>query len=63
MRRWDPGVYGSALLVGTNLVGAGVAVVLSTLVIPSPPPERDTLLALTIGVPGYVAVAIAIGAG
>lgn len=53
----------TVLLVGTNLAGAGIVFVLSTLVIPSPAPEHDSVLALWIAVPVYVGVAIAVGAG
>ena len=51
----------TVLLVGTNLVGAAIVFILATLVIPSPAPESDTLLALTIAVPVYVGVAIFVG--
>lgn len=51
----------TVLLVGTNLIGAGIVFVLATLVIPSPSPNRGTVLCLAIGVPVYVAVAIAVG--
>ena len=52
----------TVLLIGTNLVGAAIVFVLSTLVIPSPAPNDEMLLALTIAVPVYVGVAIFIGA-
>ncbi len=52
----------TVLLVGTNIVGAGLVFVLSSLVIPSPSAERGTRLSLAIGVPVYVAVAIFVGA-
>ena len=52
----------TVLLVGTNLIGAGLVFVLSSLVIPSPSAERGTVLALAIGVPVYVGVAVFIGA-
>lgn len=52
----------TVLLVGTNLVGAGIVFVLSTLVIPSPAPNNGSVLALAIAVPVYVAVAIFVGA-
>jgi adenylate cyclase len=52
----------TVLLIGTNLAGAGIVFVLSTLVIPSPAPDDDTLLALKIAVPVYVGVAIFVGA-
>ncbi len=51
----------TVLLLGTNLVGAGIVFVLSTLVMPSPAPDDDTLLALQIAVPVYVGVAILVG--
>jgi adenylate cyclase len=51
----------TVLLVATNLIGAGIVFVLSTLVIPSPPLDRDSVLALAIGVPVYVGVAIFVG--
>jgi adenylate cyclase len=51
----------TVLLVATNVIGAAIVVVLYTLVIPSPPPNHNTLLALTIAVPVYVVVAIAVG--
>jgi adenylate cyclase len=53
----------TVLLIGTNLVGAGIVFVLSTLVIPSPAPNSDTVLALAIAAPVYVGVAIFVGAG
>ncbi len=52
----------TVLLVGTNLIGAGLVFVLSSLVIPSPSAERGTVLSLAIGVPVYVGVAVFIGA-
>ncbi len=52
----------TVLLVATNLIGAAIAVVLSILVIPSPTADRATVLALAIGVPVYVAVALFVGA-
>jgi adenylate cyclase len=52
----------TVLLIGTNVAGAAIVFVLSTLVIPSPAPDRDTLLSLTIAVPVYVGVAIFVGA-
>ena len=53
----------TVLLVGTNIVGAGLVFVLSSLVIPSPSAERGTVLSLAIGVPVYVGVAIFVGTG
>jgi class 3 adenylate cyclase len=52
----------TVLLVGTNIVGAGLVFVLSSLVIPSPSAERGTVLSLAIGVPVYVGVAVFVGA-
>lgn len=52
----------TVLLVATNLIGAGIVFVLSTLVIPSPAPDHATVLALAIGVPVYVGVALVVGA-
>ncbi len=52
----------TVLLVGTNVVGAGIVFLLATLVIPGPTPDHGTVLALAIGVPVYVGVAIFVGA-
>ena len=52
----------TVLLVGTNLIGAAIVFVLSSLVIPSPDAERGTVLSLAIGVPVYVGVAVFVGA-
>ena len=51
----------TVLLVTTNLVGAAIVVILYTLVIPSTPPNHNTVLALKVAVPIYIAVAILIG--
>jgi len=51
------------LLIGTNLAGAAIVVVLSTVVIPGPAPNDQMKLALAIGVPVYVVVAVVAGAG
>lgn len=51
----------TVLLVSTNLIGAVVVFVLSTLVIPGPTANRGTIVSLAIAVPTYVAVAIAVG--
>ena len=61
--RWRVQVLLTVLLLATNLVGAGIALVLATLVIPSPDPGRGTILSLAIGVPVYVGVAVLVGAG
>ena len=50
------------LLIGTNLIGAGIVFILSALVIPSPDANRGTVLSLAIGVPVYVGVAVFVGA-
>jgi adenylate cyclase len=52
----------TVLLVGTNVIGAVLVFVLSTFVIPSPDLESDMRLALVIGVPVYVGVAVLLGA-
>ena len=52
----------TVLLVSTNLIGAGIVFVLSTLVIPSPDANRGTVLSLAIGVPVYVGLAVFVGA-
>ncbi|SDT09255.1 adenylate cyclase [Nocardioides scoriae] len=52
----------TVLLVGTNVIGAGIVFVLSALVIPSPAANRGTVLSLAIGVPVYVVVAVLVGA-
>ncbi|MGO9186613.1 HAMP domain-containing protein, partial [Mycobacterium sp.] len=51
------------LVVGANLIGIGVAVLLVTVAIPEPSVFSDAPLWLTFGVvPAYVAVALALGA-
>lgn len=52
----------TVLLVGTNLIGAGLVFVLSTFVIPHPAADHGTVLSLAIGVPVYVGVAVFVGA-
>lgn len=52
----------TALLVTTNVVGAGVVVVISSVVIPAPDANQGTILSLAIAAPVYVAVAVVIGA-
>lgn len=51
----------TALLLSTNVIGAGLVFVLSALVIPGPSANAATVLSLAIGVPVYVAVAVAVG--
>ena len=51
----------TVLLLGTNVIGAGIVFVLSALVIPSPPVNHATFLLLAIGVPVYVGVALLVG--
>ena len=52
----------TALLVSTNVVGAGVVVVISTVVVPSQTATHGTVLSLAIAVPTYVAVAVVLTA-
>ncbi|MFC7614842.1 adenylate/guanylate cyclase domain-containing protein [Actinokineospora soli] len=49
-------------LVVANLIGAAVVAVLSTVVIPGPPPDAQTVLVMVIAVPVYVVGAIVVGA-
>ena len=49
-------------LILTNVIGAGVVFLMSTLVIPGPSPTRATLISLAIGVPVYVGIAVVVGA-
>ena len=51
----------TSLLITTNLIGAAIVFVLSAIVLPNPSPDRDTVLALAIGVPVYVAAAVIVG--
>ncbi|MBM7773400.1 adenylate cyclase [Actinokineospora baliensis] len=48
-------------LLTANILGAAVAVTLSTWVIPGPPPTTATRLMLTTAVPAYVLLALAVG--
>jgi adenylate cyclase len=52
----------TGLLVTTNVVGAGVVVVISSVVIPAPEATHGTVLSLAIAAPVYVAVAVVLGA-
>jgi adenylate cyclase len=52
----------TVLLVGTNVIGAVLVFVLATYVVPSPDLETDLRLALVIGVPVYVGLAVVLGA-
>lgn len=52
----------TAMLLLTNIIGAGLVFVISALVVPAPAPSSATVISLAIGVPVYVAVAVAIGA-
>ncbi|MFB9315290.1 adenylate/guanylate cyclase domain-containing protein [Nocardioides plantarum] len=52
----------TGLLVTTNLVGAGVVVIIASVLVPAPTPTRGTVLSLAIAVPVYVAVAVVLGA-
>ncbi|RLV55101.1 adenylate/guanylate cyclase domain-containing protein [Aeromicrobium phragmitis] len=48
----------TTLLVVTNLIGAAIVVVLSTLVIPGPAATRGTVVAIAIAAPVYISMAI-----
>jgi len=48
-------------LVSANVIGAAIVVVLSTLVIPTPPLTARTLTALRVAVPGYVVAGLVAG--
>lgn len=52
----------TALLVGSNLVGAALVLVISLFVVPAPAPSGGTVLALAIAVPVYVGAAVAVAA-
>ena len=52
----------TALLVLTNLIGAGLVFLISAVVVPAEPPTRATVLALAIAVPVYVVAAVLAGA-
>ena len=51
----------TVLLITTNVIGAGIVLVLSALVIPSAPTNHATFLLLAIGVPVYVVLAVLVG--
>lgn len=51
----------TAMLVSTNVVAAGVVLLIAWFVVPSPAPTPAMLLALAIAVPTYVVVAVLIG--
>ena len=51
----------TALLVVTNVVGAGLVFLISAVIIPAPEPNRETILTLAIGVPVYVVCAVVLG--
>ena len=50
----------TTLLVVTNLIGAGIVVVLSTLVIPGPEATTETIIAIAIAAPVYIALALSL---
>lgn len=52
----------TALLVGTNVVGALLVVALTVLVMPGPRPSGQALLAAVTAVPTYVVLAVVVGA-
>ncbi len=51
----------TVLLMGLNMVGAAAAIVVSIFLVPAPPANETTLLALAISVPVYVVTAIIAG--
>ncbi|WP_121256049.1 adenylate/guanylate cyclase domain-containing protein [Nocardioides ferulae] len=51
----------TVLLVGTNVIAAGVVFLIASFVVPSPSPTGATRLALAIAVPTYVGVAVLVG--
>ena len=51
----------TALLVVTNLVGAGLVFLIASVVVPVPRATPEMTLALAIGVPAYVVVALTVG--
>ncbi|WP_262347533.1 adenylate/guanylate cyclase domain-containing protein [Nocardioides dongxiaopingii] len=51
----------TAMLVTTHLIGAGVVVVVSSVVVPAPSPNRGTVLSLVVAAPVYVALAVVVG--
>jgi len=52
----------TVLLIGTHLIGAGLVVVITSFVVPTPAANRATVLTLAIGVPAYVGLAVVLGA-
>ena len=52
----------TAMLVSTNVIGAGLVFVISYFAIPAPKPTTETVVSLAIAVPSYVAVAVVVGA-
>ncbi len=52
----------TAMLISTNLVGAGLVFLISFIIIPAPEANAATRLAIAIAVPVYVAVAVLVGA-
>ncbi|MDN4163245.1 adenylate/guanylate cyclase domain-containing protein [Nocardioides abyssi] len=51
----------TVMLVGTNVVAAGVVFLIASFVVPAPSPTGATVLALAIAVPTYVGVAVVVG--
>ena len=52
----------TAMLVSTNVIGAGLVFVISYFAIPAPAPTTETVVSLAIAVPTYVAFAVVVGA-
>lgn len=51
----------TVMLVGTNVIAAGVVFLIASFVVPSPRPTGATMLSLAIAVPTYVGVAVLVG--
>lgn len=52
----------TVLLVGTHVIGAGLVVIVTSFVVPTPEANSATVLTLAIGAPVYVGLAVLIGA-
>ncbi len=52
----------TAMLVSTNVIGAGLVFLISYFAIPAPKPTTETVVSLAIAVPTYVAIAVIVGA-
>ncbi|MDP9821113.1 adenylate cyclase [Nocardioides massiliensis] len=52
----------TVLLITTHVIGAGLVVIITGFVVPTPAANKATVLSLAIGVPVYVGLAVLIGA-